>query len=180
MRYHYTVSTQKNVSTLAADTEFGSTIIPASFSRKPVSLANAFNSLLVLQDIVRVTSLCRHDDYEEGKIFFSTLSSICTVSDFILRKLRGFLMVLSLDCTKLELIAEGNDKSLPNKSKGKPGACNRKKKGKTRNMERLNAVPGSCLDILPSDKSLKVFFFFSLLQLLAFFYSTICFDICMF
>lgn len=67
-------------------------------------------------------------------------------------------MALSLDCTKLELTAEVNDKSLPNKSQGKLGACNRKKKGKTRNSEKLNAAPRSCLDVLPCDKSLKVLF----------------------
>ena len=128
LRCNYAASTRKSVSTLAAGTEFGSTIIPASLSGKSSSVANTFNNLLVLQDIVRMTSFCGHSDYDEGKIFFSTLSSICTISDFILRRLRGLLMVLSLDCTKLELIAEGNDKPLPNKSKGKLGACNRNKK----------------------------------------------------
>nr|XP_048335149.1 uncharacterized protein LOC107424179 isoform X1 [Ziziphus jujuba var. spinosa] len=155
LRYNYDVSARKTVPTLAADTEYDSSIISASLCGKPTSLANTFKSLRVLQEIVMLTSMCRRSEYDEGKVFFSTLSSICTISDFILRKLRGFLMVLWLDCTKLELIAEENDKSLPNKSKGKLGACSRKKKGKIRNMQKLNDLPKSCMDVMSSEKSFK-------------------------
>lgn len=156
LRYKDTVNTRKTVSTLEPDAEFGSNIVPASVSGKSTSLSNTLNSLFVLRDIVMMTSLfqdsvCDH----KRKIFFSTLSSICTVSDLILRKVRGFLMVISLDCTKLELMAEENvSKSPPVKFKGKVGSCSRKKKGKTRNTKKLNPVEEGCMDV--RDKSLMV------------------------
>lgn len=154
-RYKHTVNTRKTVSTLEADAEFGSNIVPASVSGKSASLSNSLNSLFVLRDIVMTASLCQDSVCDDkGKIFFSTLSSICTVSDFILRKVRGFLMVISLDCTKLELISEENVKSSPIKSKGKVSSCSRKKKGKTRNTKKLNPVEGGCVD--SRDKSPKV------------------------
>ncbi|XP_024032775.1 uncharacterized protein LOC112095306, partial [Morus notabilis] len=153
-RYKHTVNTRKTVSTLEADAEFGSNIVPASVSGKSASLSNSLNSLFVLRDIVMTASLCQDSICDDkGKIFFSTLSSICTVSDFILRKVRGFLMVISLDCTKLELISEENVKSSPIKSKGKVSSCSRKKKGKTRNTKKLNPVEGGCVD--SRDKSSK-------------------------
>jgi len=39
--------------------------------------------------------------HDTGKLFFSMLGSVCTISECIPRKLRGFLMVVSLDCTNL-------------------------------------------------------------------------------
>lgn len=157
LRYSHNVSTRKTVPKLVADTEFGSSIIPASLSGESASLVGAFNNLVLLQDIVVMISLCRHSEYDKGKLFYSTLSSISTISDFILRKVRGFLMVILLDCTKLELLAEG-DKSLPKKSKAKPSAGSRKSKGRTRNMKRPSPGPRPCTDDFLCEKSLKVLF----------------------
>lgn len=156
LRYSYTVNRRKTIPTLVADAEFGSNFVPASLSGKPALLSNALTSLFVLQDIVKMTSLHQDSEYDSAKIFFSTLSSICTVSDSILRKVRGFLMVISLDCTKLELIAEENLKSSPIKSKGKVGASSRKKKGRTHNAKKLNSVSGECVTVDSCDKSFKV------------------------
>lgn len=156
LRYNHNVSRRTTVPKLVADTEFGSSNLPASLSGKPASLAAAFNNLFVLQDLVTMISLCRDSEYDKGKLFYSTLSSISTISDFLLRKVRGFLMVILLDCTKMELLAEGNEKSLPKKSKTKPSSCNRKSKGKARNMKRSNPVPKSCADDVLCEKSLKV------------------------
>lgn len=155
LRYNHIVSMRKTVPKLVADAEFGSSIIPASLSGKPASLADAFNNLFVLQDIIMVISLCRHSEYDKGKFFYSTLSSISTISDFILRKIRGFLMVLLLDCTKLELLAEGNEKCLPKKPKAKPSASSRKSKGRARNMKRPNPIPRSCTDDFLCETSAK-------------------------
>jgi hypothetical protein len=102
---------------MTVEAEFGSTIIPVTLSGKPTSVVNVFSSLLVLKDIIMIILSCQNSEYDAGKLFFSTLGSVCTISDCILRKLRGFLMVVSLDCTKLELLGEGIEKSLPNKSK---------------------------------------------------------------
>ncbi|KAF8379237.1 hypothetical protein HHK36_028669 [Tetracentron sinense] len=144
LRYSSTLSCQRTIPALsAADAEFGLAIIPASVSGKPPSLANVFNGLLVLQDISAMILACLHSEYEKEKLFFSTLYSVHTISDGILRKLRGLLMVVSLDCTKLELLGEGNLNSPLNKSKEKLAVGNRRGKGKSRNMKRLNPVPRS-------------------------------------
>ncbi|XP_004308471.1 PREDICTED: uncharacterized protein LOC101305610 [Fragaria vesca subsp. vesca] len=155
LRYNHIVSMRKTVPKLVADTEFGSSIIPASLSGKPASLADAFNNLFVLQDIIKMISLCCNNEYDKGKFFYSTLSSISTISDFILRKLRGFLMVLLLDCTKLELLSEGNEKCLSKKTKAKPSASSRKSKGRASNMKRPNPVPMSCTDEVLCETSAK-------------------------
>lgn len=154
LRYSYNVNTRKSVSTLGTDAEFGSNIVPPSASGKSASLCNALNSLIVLRDIVKMTFLCQDSGCDKGKIFFSSLSSICTISDFILRKVRGLLMVISLDCTKLELIAEESVSSSPIKPKGKSGASSRKKKGRPRNTKKLDPVSGGCGELL--NKSVKV------------------------
>lgn len=157
LRYNQIASMQKTVPKLVADIEFGSTIIPASLSGRP-SLVAGFNNLFLLQDIVMMISLCSHSEYDIGKLFYSTLSSVSTISDFILRKVRGFLMVILLECTKMELLADGNEKPLSKKSKAKPSAFSRKSKGKTRNVKRPNPVPRSCADDFLCEKSLKVLF----------------------
>lgn len=136
VRYNYTVAMQTSIPSMTAEAEFGSTIIPATLSGKPTSVVNAFSSLLVLKDIIMIILSCQYSGSDTGKLFFSTLGSVCTISDCIFRKLRGFLMVVSLDCTKLELLGEGIEKSLPNKSKEKLGACSRRKKGRNRNMKK--------------------------------------------
>jgi hypothetical protein len=129
VRYNYTVAMQRSIPGKTAEAEFGSTIIPATLSGKPTSVVNAFSSLLVLKDIIMIILTCQY--MIQGNYFFSMLGSVCTISDCILRKLRGFLMFVSLDCTKLELLGEGIEKSLPNKSKEKFGACSRRKRGGT-------------------------------------------------
>jgi hypothetical protein len=65
-------------------------------------------------------------------------------------------MVVSLDCTKLELLGEGIEKSLPNKSKEKLSACSRRKKGRSRNMKKVIPFLRSSLDDFPCNKSLKI------------------------
>lgn len=168
VRYNHNMKMQRTIPSVAAKAEFGLIITPASLFGKPSSLANAFNSLLVLQDIIMMILSCHHGEYDKGELFFSKLGSVCTISDCILRKLRGFLKVVSLDYTKLELLGEGIEKSLPNKSKEKLGACSRRKKGRPRNMKRVNPR----LDDFPCDKSPKVLFY-ALKSLLKSFYTHI-------
>ncbi|XP_030966508.1 uncharacterized protein LOC115987155 isoform X3 [Quercus lobata] len=110
VRYNHTMEMQRTIPSVAAKAEFGLISTSASLLGKPTSLANAFNSLLVLHDIIMMISSCHH---------------------------------------------EGIEKSLPYKSKEKPGACSRRKKGRTRNMKRGNPIPRSHLDDFPCEKSLK-------------------------
>ncbi|KAK6120720.1 hypothetical protein DH2020_045536 [Rehmannia glutinosa] len=74
-----------------------------------------------------------------------SLDCVNSISDIILRKLRELLMVVSLDCTKFELLGEGNMNPLTKKLNDKHVATNRKKKGKNRN-RKSNPVPRPCED----------------------------------
>ncbi|KAK9035977.1 hypothetical protein V6N11_077999 [Hibiscus sabdariffa] len=136
------------------DAEFGITITANSRSGKPTNLTNVFSCLFVLQDIVTVVLSC-HNHCDVEKVFFSTLGSVSSIIDSVLRKLRGFLMVISLDCTKLELLGEGNFNSSSDKSKGKLSAPSRKKKGKSRNTKNQNPVLKTEVDDLPPEKPVK-------------------------
>lgn len=155
-RFNHAVTMQKTITSVTAEAEFGSIITPATLLGKHTSLANAFNSILVLQDIIMIIFSCHSGVCDKGKIFFSTLGSVCTISDCIFRKLRGFLMVVSLDCTKLELLGEEIKKSSPNKLNEKLGAVSRKKKARTRNTKKVSPIPRSCIDAFPYVDSLEV------------------------
>ncbi|XP_012083850.1 uncharacterized protein LOC105643363 isoform X2 [Jatropha curcas] len=153
--YSYGESTQKSTIKLSDDVNFGSTVKGASPSAKAVLLANQFSSLYVLRDIVTLMLADWHTEYDISKIFFSTLDSVSSLSDCILRKLRGLVMVISLDCTKLELLGEGNFKSSTNKPKEKLSAGKRKKKGKTHSMKK--SIPATGIGVRESsfNKPLK-------------------------
>ncbi|KAF7825323.1 Non-canonical poly(A) RNA polymerase protein Trf4-1 isoform A [Senna tora] len=146
-KYNHTVSAQRTYQTLL-DVEFGTANIPVSFCRKSAALARAFNSLFVLQDVNMKIASCHDAEYAMENLFFSSLGSVSTISDCILRIVRGFLMVISLDCTKLELLTEELDKSSTGKPKEKIGSSNRKKKGQNRNTKRSKSNPVSkpCVD----------------------------------
>ncbi|KAL2477973.1 Nucleotidyltransferase family protein [Forsythia ovata] len=115
---------------------------PVSGNSSPLN--RAFNSLYILQVISAMLLASQRCVYNQEKLFFSSLDSANSISDNILRKLRELLMVISLDCTRIELLEEGNWIS-PNKSKEKPVSSNHKKKGKKRN-KNSNPVPRPCTD----------------------------------
>ncbi|XP_049380095.1 uncharacterized protein LOC125844799 isoform X1 [Solanum stenotomum] len=120
----------------------------------------SFNQLLdclfMLKEISTVLlacprSVCESPDSE--KLFFSSLESVNTLSDCILRKLRGLLMIISLDCTKYELLEDENLNSSPKQNKEILGASNRKKKGKNRKVKKSNSLPKPKADGLRPVKS---------------------------
>ncbi|CAL5381431.1 unnamed protein product [Camellia sinensis] len=156
LRFNYTMSSQRTIPTLpGTDAEFSLAARPVSVSGKPSSVAYMFYGLFVLQEIVTILLACQHSEFDKEKVLFSTLASVSSISDCIFRKLRGLLMVVSLDCTKLELLEEGNSKIPTKKSKEKLGAATRRKKGRTHNMKRLNPVPRSSGDDVRIDKANK-------------------------
>lgn len=125
----------------------------SSSFKPPTLLVHATNRLLVLQIIVAMASAFHRDEFDNEKLFFSSLDSVSTISDRILRKLRGLLMVVSLDSTKFELLKEDNKKFVPSKSKEKVAATSRKKKAKNRNAKKHNSAPNNCEDL--PEKTLK-------------------------
>ncbi|EOX96314.1 Nucleotidyltransferase family protein isoform 1 [Theobroma cacao] len=154
MRYNYSEPLLGTIPKRLEDAEFGIIITAGSRFGKPNSLTNVFSSLFVLQDIVTLV-LSYHNKCDMGKVFFSALGSISTFTDSILRKLRGILMVISLDCTKLELLGEGNFNSSSDKSKDKFSACSRKKKGRSRNIKKQIPVAKAEVNDLLPEKPLK-------------------------
>ncbi|XP_061345061.1 uncharacterized protein LOC133290922 isoform X2 [Gastrolobium bilobum] len=155
LQYNHSPSAQRTIPTFPDDIEFGTVISPVTFCKKPAALARVFNSLFVLQDVNRMITSSLNSDYDIENLFFSSLGSVCTISDCILRKIRGFLMVISLDCTKLELLEEELDKSSSGKPKEKLSVSNRKKKGRTRNPKRKNPVQKMCVDGIPHENPMK-------------------------
>ncbi|XP_075094308.1 uncharacterized protein LOC107762184 isoform X1 [Nicotiana tabacum] len=120
----------------------------------------SFNQLLdclfMLQDFSTVLLACPGtvgESPDSGKLFFSSLESVNTLSDSILRKLRGLLMIISLDCTKYELLEDENLNSLPKPNKEILGASNRKKKGKNRKVKKSNPLPKPTTGVSPVKNS---------------------------
>ncbi|XP_024637780.1 uncharacterized protein [Medicago truncatula] len=143
--YNCTASSQRTIRAFRDDTEFGRIITPVSLRKKPAALSRALHSLSVLQDISILLTSSLNSEYDVETLFFSSLGSVSTISDCILRKLRGFLMVISLDCTKHELLEEF-DKPSSGKPKEKLGLSNRKKKGRTRNTKKQNPAQKSSVN----------------------------------
>ncbi|KAH9621285.1 hypothetical protein KSS87_000896 [Heliosperma pusillum] len=136
--------------------EFGLTSnLGESSSKLPTSLVCAINRLIVLQAIIALAISPPLEDFDKEKIFFSSLGSVNSVSDVILRKIRGLLMVVSLDSTKFELLEEENEKTTITKSKEKPTATHRKKKGKNRNSKKSSTALKNSDSALVADKTLK-------------------------
>lgn len=151
-------------SLLETVSEFSSTISFSSVSEQSKSFVKVLRGLLVLQDISALISACKDGDYGREKLFFTSLASVCTISDCLLRKIRGILLSVSLDCTRLELLGDGNLKLPTEKPKEKSNASSRRKKGKARKFKGMNLASSAAAH----DKSVKVLFIFLQLFILFF------------
>ncbi|KAF9613740.1 hypothetical protein IFM89_010250 [Coptis chinensis] len=127
----------------ATDAQFSASIRPAPISGRPVSLSNIFTSLFVLQDICAMIFEFQQSGHDRDNLFYSTLASLHTTSDYILRRFRGRLMVVSSDCIKHELLAGENVTSPLSKSKDKLCVGSRRGRGRSRNPKKLNSVQKS-------------------------------------
>ncbi|EPS65873.1 hypothetical protein M569_08904, partial [Genlisea aurea] len=122
-------------------------------SRVPFSLHCIFHSLYILQNVASLLSTTQVGGFDSEKLFFSSLDSINTVPDIVHRKLREMLLVISLDCTKLDLLGEEDLKPSTKKLNEKKIAPVRKKKGKNGN-KKVILITGPCPD---NAKQTKVF-----------------------
>ncbi|KAL0674930.1 hypothetical protein Bca4012_002911 [Brassica carinata] len=108
-----------------------------SLSRGPNAIATNLSALYVLQEFASLLVLCQNGLLSVQSVFFSSLASLPTLVDCILRKLRGFLMVISVDSVKRELLEEYTPKcSKSSSSKQSSGSTKRKHKGKSGNMKK--------------------------------------------
>lgn len=125
-------------------------------SRPPAALLHGINRLLVLQVVIDMALTFPNDDFGKEKIFFSSLDSVNSIADGILRKLRGLLMVASLDSTNLELLEEESQSNVANKSNEKQAATQRKKKGKNRSAKKFNLASSNCNNNSLLDNTVEV------------------------
>ncbi|XP_047341553.1 uncharacterized protein LOC124945204 [Impatiens glandulifera] len=129
---------------------------PAERSGKYPSYASSIFGLFILEDIVTLLSQYQHSEYGEERVFFSSLISVSTISDFIFRKFRDLLMLVSLDCTKLELLEEDSLTLSSKKSNEKVATTTtRKKKSRSRNTKRQNPVQKSSGNDPPFNQPTK-------------------------
>ncbi|KAM7264312.1 hypothetical protein ACFE04_001995 [Oxalis oulophora] len=145
----------RNVTRISADNEFGFVVEPTSLSSRPTYLSNVFNGLRLLREINSLMLSCPHNEYDIEKLFFSAFGSLNTIYDCVSRKLRGLLMITSLDCTKAELLEESVVKPSAKKSKGKHASSSRRKKGKTHNSKLQSSVPSEHEHDCSSSNNLK-------------------------
>lgn len=128
-----------------------------SVSKTPNALATKLSGLYVLQEFASLLLLSQNGSLSAQTIFFSSLASLTTLADCILRKLRGFLMVLSVDSVKRELLEENTPKSsTSSSSKQIPGPTSRKHKGKTGNTKKPTPEAKSDRNVSLSAKIIKV------------------------
>ncbi|KAJ9556582.1 hypothetical protein OSB04_011196 [Centaurea solstitialis] len=128
-------SPQETIKTLRRN-NIGSDLTLFNFNpppNKPSSITRTFNRLLVVCEISTMLLAFEHRQFDEDSLFFSSLASVSTVSDRILRRLRGLLMVVSLDFTKLELLEDLSSTKPVKKPKQKVVSG---KKGKARDMNK--------------------------------------------
>ncbi|XP_072977405.1 uncharacterized protein [Typha angustifolia] len=103
------------------------------------NLPRYLKRLLVIQEISAFLT-CNHGHYEGKTLFFSTLGSAETVSDYVLRKLRGLLVIVSVNYINLELMGDMESKIIP-KNEGKSCVGSHKGKNKCRNSRKLDSGP---------------------------------------
>lgn len=110
----------------------------------PHLLVKLLNRLLVIQEISAIVLACQLNEVDKETLFFSRLGSALTVSDYILRKLRGLIVVVSIDYISRELLGDDKLKSLPIKAEEKRlnMACQERKK-KSRNSKQIHSTPNS-------------------------------------
>lgn len=137
-----------------------------SLSRRPNAIATNLSALYVLQEFASLLVLCQNGLLSVQSVFFSSLASLPTLVDCILRKLRGFLMVISVDSVKRELLEEYTPKcSKSSSSKQSSGSTKRKHKGKSGNMKKPTPEAKSDRNI---NLSAKVHIFCSIHRLFYF------------
>ncbi|XP_020112641.1 uncharacterized protein LOC109727150 isoform X2 [Ananas comosus] len=107
-------------------------------SAKQLTLAKFLNRLQVVQEIARLR--CNNNQLESNTLFFTTLASAGTLSDYVLMKLRALLMAVSISYKNIELIDDTNSEIHPDKSLEKCNTGSRKGKKKCRNSGKPNAT----------------------------------------
>ncbi|KAG1360849.1 hypothetical protein COCNU_09G003120 [Cocos nucifera] len=141
LRYGPTASWQRAKQSLSRrNPDLCLDIITAPSSRRPRTLAICLNMLLVVQEISTFLT-CWFSEYEDELLFFSTLESVDTFSDCIIRKLRGLLMAVSINYINLELMGDVKLNAILHKSEEKCNVDCRRGKNKCRSSKKLSCIP---------------------------------------
>ncbi|XP_038970781.1 uncharacterized protein LOC103712263 isoform X2 [Phoenix dactylifera] len=141
LRYGPTASWQRGKQSLSRrNPDLCLDIITAPSSRRPQTLAICLNKLLVAQEISTFLTYWL-SEYEDKALFFSTVESVDTFSDCIIRKLRGLLMVVSINYINLELMGDVRLNAILYKSEEKSNVGCRRGKNKYRSSKKLSSIP---------------------------------------
>ncbi|MQL99556.1 hypothetical protein Taro_032283 [Colocasia esculenta] len=123
------------------DPDFLLDVVPVSSGTKPCRLANHLNCLLVLKELSDIAVSCQNFECERETLLFSTFSSVYGVSDYILRRIRGFLMSLFTEYIKVELMGDSRLNEPLSKTEDTLAQGCRKGKKKCRNLKRPCSTP---------------------------------------
>lgn len=135
-RYKYLKQCETR-SSVVQNSEFNSLVFSTQYSRSN-TFRDFVKGLLLLQDIYTVSRCCESD---KEKLYFSNFDSVNSSLDSIFRKIRGLLMAVSLQFTRMQLLDEGNKtdtRATKCKVKAVPG--NRRKKGRPGDAKRPDLV----------------------------------------
>ncbi|PKA60674.1 DNA polymerase sigma subunit [Apostasia shenzhenica] len=129
---------------LRKDVDFGLDFVTIASSNIPNRLAMFLNKLLVVHDISNMYLLWQPNKIEYDKLFFSSFSSVLTISHHIMRKLERTLIAVHADIINHELVEDSKLRI----------AC-RKGKGKSQSSKKSYTVPKAYMVISTSQESSK-------------------------
>ncbi|KAG0491932.1 hypothetical protein HPP92_005330 [Vanilla planifolia] len=96
--------------------DYGLDFLPVAPSTIQNRLAMALSKLLVVHDVSDILLAWQLCKIEDEKLFFSSMASLLTVSDYILRKFQRLLMVVYAAYVNRELIEDSNLSVFPVKA----------------------------------------------------------------
>lgn len=114
------------------DLEFSLHAIPEPISGSSSNISNFLRGLIVVQQLLDILPACQNSEPDAEHIFFTSLSSSQTISDFIIRRLRGFLMVIFSEYIEFELTQDTTSSKPAKKTKEKSFTGSQKSKKKSR------------------------------------------------
>ncbi|XP_020694601.1 uncharacterized protein LOC110108337 [Dendrobium catenatum] len=124
-----------------SDVELGLDFLPIATSRVPNNLAIILNKLLVVHAMSNVLLAWQLGKVETEKLFFGSLGSSLTVSEYISRKLQRFLIDFHSIFINHELMEDTKLSSFPEKAEEKYNLVCGKGKSKSHSSKKSNAMP---------------------------------------
>eukprot|EP01018_Ginkgo_biloba_P022544 Gb_00149 [translate_table: standard] len=122
----HTANSIQNVS--FCDNDVNYCLFSSSLCGKPSCCSHTLSGLYVLQEVSALGLMCASGLPENDMLFFSTLSSVHTVLDCIMRRVREAFEKVSKDSIELDLMGDEKPQDQSNHCKVKDAAAQRKEK----------------------------------------------------